>query len=546
MWHHAACHRCSSSDAFSYQDGDTFGYCFSCGGSAPVNEEGSVLRRRPKATQSVVRNRNHQLGLNEIQELPGGNVPERMISNTVTEHFGLRIQYDEQGEPIAHYYPYTKHGKIVAYKCRTLPKSFSTIGHFHGVELFNQSNCSGNKKLIITEGELDAMAVAQAQYARYKRLYPVVSITSSNGMETLVRELEFIRSYEQVVLAFDMDGPGETAVGKAAKIIGYDKVLVATLPAKDPCQVLIDHGPEALMAALFDAKRYNPAGIVSGEAIWDILKEHKSKVSVPYPHCLEGLNRRIRGMRLGEIVLFTSGTGCGKSTVTKEILYYLLANTEEKVGLLALEESVGDTAEKFISIAMGYSVADVSDATNEEDIRGAFEQVFSSGRLMLLDHQGSVANESLAEKIEQLALLGCTYIVLDHITIAISEGNENAQGSNEAADSVMSQLLKVVKRNNIWLGVVSHLRKTTMGMKSFEQGRMPTLDDIKGSGSIKQISFDVIAFARNTMAETEEERNRTKLCVLKSRYTGNTGPAGEYMYSAETGRIEYLEPDDFA
>src|SRR5690606_38768159 len=108
-------------------------------------------------------------------------------------------------------------------------------------------------------------------------------------------------------------------------------------------------------------------------------------------------------------------------------------------------------------------------------------------RIMVLDHQGSVSDESLLDKIEQLALLGCTHIILDHITIAVSEGADGRSG-NEAVDYVMSNLLKIVKKHNIWLGVISHLRKSGIMGPKFEEGELPTLDDIKGSGSIKQIS----------------------------------------------------------
>jgi twinkle protein len=66
---------------------------------------------------------------------------------------------------------------------------------------------------------------------------------------------------------------------------------------------------------------------------------------------------------------------------------------------------------------------------------------------------------------------------------------------------------------------------------------LPSIDDIKGSGSIKQISFDIIAFARNLVAEESYERNTIKLRVLKSRFTGNTGDAGTAVYDPNTTRL---------
>ena len=57
------------------------------------------------------------------------------------------------------------------------------------------------------------------------------------------------------------------------------------------------------------------------------------------------------------------------------------------------------------------------------------------------------------------------------------------------------------------------------------------------SGSIKQISFDIVSFARNLIAEDDTERNVIRFRVLKSRFTGLTGNAGSSIYNHETGRL---------
>ena len=216
----------------------------------------------------------------------------------------------------------------------------------------------------------------------------------------------------------------------------------------------------------------------------------------------------------------------------------LLSKQDERIGLISLEESVGDTAERFISMQLQRPLLDPPPISSE-DLRSAFNVVFSDERLVLLDHQGSVSDASLLDQIEYMALMGCKYIVLDHITIAVSEGSEGLSG-NEAVDKVMSDLLKITKRHNIWLGLVSHLRKA-MGGKSFEEGNLASIDDIKGSGSIKQISFDIIAFARNLVADCVDQRNTIQFRVLKSRFTGQTGDAGSAYYNPRTTRLTAAE-----
>lgn len=545
QWKYNACPNkdCGSSDGFAYKEGDEWGHCFVCGKNSPLVED--KLRKKVSKKKVVKKDDEEgKLSVEEIQAFDTRGFQERGIRKNISEHYGVHVAYNDEKEIIAHYYPYTKKGQVVGYKERQLPKSFFIHGDAKGkdLELFGQNVAGGGKKLIITEGELDAMAVSQAQYDKYQKFFPVVSIASASQTKMLLDNREFIKGYDEVVLMFDMDEPGQKATNEAAKIIGFDKVLVATLPEKDPCDVYNKQGSDTLMKCIFDARPYSPAGIVRGEEIWKQFQERQQTIALPYPKCLAGINDKIKGMRLGEIVLFTSGTGSGKSTVIKEIILEILSKTPDMAGLVSLEESVGDTAEKFIGMELKRNLAE--EEVSEGDAYEAWKRVFGDERLVLLDHQGSVSDESLIDKIEHLALIGCKYVVLDHITIAVSEGADGKTG-NEAVDFVMSALLKVVKKHNIWLGVISHLRKKDNKSKPFEEGHLPSVDDIKGSGSIKQISFDIIAFARNMTAEDDKERNTIKFRILKSRRTGQTGNCGAAFYDHNTTRLKAVTMQDF-
>lgn len=528
------CPNCDSSDAFTiYEDG---GYCFSCNYSdKKVSKEMNDFNSIPTATSTNK--------LAEIMDLNSFAITSRGISKAVVDHFGIKMAVNPDGSGGSHFYPYTKDGKVIAYKERQLPKTFYIHGDFKDTELFGQAQAMGGKSLVITEGELDACAVAQAFYDKYGKVYPVVSIPSASGTKVLLEQLSFIRRFETVVLFFDQDEAGQAAVEKAAKIIGAGRAKVAKLLEKDPSDELLKNGSARLLQAYWDAQTWSPAGIVVGEPIWEQFKARQEVESIPYPNCLNGLNDKLKGIRHGEITLFTSGTGSGKSTVIKEIALDLLAKTNDKIGLISLEESVGDTAEKFISMSLQRSSMDLKTIPDAE-LRRGFEQVFKDERLVLLDHQGSCSDTSLLDKIEYMALMGCKYLILDHITIAVSEGSEGL-GGNEAVDKLMSDLLKIVKKHNVWLGLISHLRKAPGGGKSFEEGNLASIDDIKGSGSIKQISFDIIAFARNLVSDNDSERNTIKFRVLKSRFTGQTGSAGAAVYSAETGRLSSTLDETF-
>src|SRR6056300_801818 len=523
------CPACPSSDGFAIYD-DGHGYCFVCNHyEKNIEEEEDMAVAAPQVTS---------LELFESQLGDYRGCQERGITKTIAEHYGVRATYDSERNITAYNYPSYKDNELVAYKVRTLPKQFKTVGDFKDVWPFGcQSFGMGGKRLVITEGEFDAMSVAQASMEHYNKIYPAISIASASNLKSLLQAREWMRSFEEVVLFFDNDVAGKKAIKDAANIIGIDKVKIASSTAKDPCELYQEKGKDGVMRAIWDAQPFSPAGIVVGhDPVWEQYLARRSTESVAYPDCLRGINDKTKGMRFGEITLFTSGTGSGKSTVIKEIVLDLLDKTEDKIGMISLEESVGDTAEKFIQMQLRQKLQEYDVSLEEQE--QASKEVFGTDRLVLLDHQGSVGDESLIDKIEYMALMGCRYLILDHITIAVSEGAEGYSG-NEAIDKVMSDLLKLTKKHNIWLGVISHLRKVQGGGSTFEQGKLPSMDDIKGSGSIKQISFDIIGFARDMANEDEEIRNTINFIVLKSRFTGKTGPAGHAKYNHDTTRLKY-------
>ena len=526
---HTSCEPCGSSDANAvYSDGST--YCFSCKKTNPSGTEETDIEF------NVVQS---HLSLEEISNLPIEGF--RNISKKVLYNAGVKIEYDENRNIISHFYPITVNKKVKAYKKRIVAtKDFRSIGRAEVPELFNQCNSGKRKNLVITEGEVDCLSILE-MLTKAKAQFDVVSIVNGaqSARRNIASNLEFINKYEKVFLAFDNDEHGIEAAKDVAHIIKPGKAHIVNSVHKDANEALCKEQIDSYLQDVWSAKTYKPDNFVSGEKIWDAFKERSTVKSVPYPDCLKGLNDKLFGMRLGEITLFTSGTGSGKSTVVKETILNLLNNTEDKVGLISLEESIGDTATKLIGMSINKNIRMPEDVT-EEEARKGYEKVFGDERLILLDHQGSVADTSLLDRIEYLAALGCRYLILDHLTIAVSEGIDGATG-NEAVDKVMSDLLKITKRYNIHMTLISHLRKSSGEGKSFEEGIMPNLDSIKGSGSIKQISFDIIGFARNMMATEKSDRNIVKFAVLKSRFSGDTGSAGQARYDVSSGRLHYSE-----
>jgi twinkle protein len=524
------CEKCGSSDAKQgYEDGTA--YCFSCT-SYFKNYKGKDIEFKVNKELET---------LDDILEYDTRGFKERGITKKVAEYFGVKVSYNTSGEIDAHYYPYGVE-ETVGYKKRKLPKEFTVIGKLSG--LFGQKQAgNGNRSIVITEGELDAMAIAQAWIDRYDKIFPVVSIPSASQTKVLLEQREWLRSFETVVLWFDMDDPGKAAVEKAARIIGYDKVkVVKNVKVKDANDLYLAEGASAIINHVLNAQVWSPVGIVNSSDTWELYKAELDGDYIPWPPFAKELNEKIYGRRLGSITVLCSGTGMGKSSFLKEDQYHLLKTTEDKIGICSLEESISETVAGLLAIHMNKRIQLPDVEVTEEEEKKAWEETMGTGRVMFLDHQGSMADDSLIEKMEFMALSGCKYIYLDHITIAVSDTGDN--DINHATDRLMSDLLKLAKRHSVWLGVVSHLRKTSNSQKSFEEGAVPSDDDLKGSGSLKQIAAQLIAISRNKMEKDPIKRHTSNLWVLKDRFSGRTGPMGQYRFIESTGRLQYAESND--
>jgi twinkle protein len=107
----------------------------------------------------------------------------------------------------------------------------------------------------------------------------------------------------------------------------------------------------------------------------------------------------------------------------------------------------------------------------------------------------------------------------------------------------MNRLRSLVEETGVGMILVSHLRRAS-GDKGHEQGIEVSLSHLKGSQGIAQLSDCVIALERNQQAIDPDEADVTKIRVLKSRYTGDTGLACSLRYNSDTGRLFEVSEDE--
>lgn len=505
---HEPCDNCGSSDANSlYSDGHS--YCFSC--HHYVHGDGNVSHSYTNIM------------------LQGD--PVRLKGRNLTEETCKKYRIYKDGDLLRFHY-YSADGQLVGAKVKTKDKQFryegDTDGTFFGQHLFPTSG----KRVVITEGELDAASCYQAMPG-----WSMVSLPSgaASAKKSIQKNLEWLQGYAEVCLFFDNDEAGYRAIQEAASVLPPGKVTIANLnhDYKDASDALQAKDTMAICKAIWDAKPYRPDGIVDARNLLELVTTPNPPNDHDYP--FNGLNEKLHGIRYGELVTITAGSGIGKSSFCRDLCTNLLKKGE-RVGYVALEESNRRTALGLMSSALGkaYHLGEYS----REELTKAYEATLSDWNLFLFDGFGSFDPDIIYNRIEYLASGFDTKVIfLDHLSILLSglDGDERRM-----IDSTMTKLRSLVERTGITLFLVSHLRRTTSDV-NHEEGARVTLGQLRGSAAIAQLSDACIALERDQQSGSTD--NATTVRVLKNRYSGEVGVACSLSYDLDTCKFHETKPE---
>ena len=564
-----ACSACSSSDnleLYRKEDEDTGeeytdGFCFSegCGFKSKEWIEANV----DMSTVGTIAKRKRRVGMEltdedvaKIQDVLKKETHgwrERKISKTTHSFYGVKTDLDDEGVVKMQYYPSTSAGKLVGFHVRNdrvkqLNKQAKIDGtpKVKGIpffpigicttecELFGQSLfAKGGRKLVITAGEVDAMAVYQTlKTDEYET--PVISPTigEGNAYKQVQHNLEYVMSFEKVIICFDNDDTGVAGAEAIASLLKPSQAFIVELKGGDPCEYLAKGKVKALRnSVLWCDNQYSPAGVYSLSSMWDSFANASSGEMIPFPRAYEVLNKMMGGGReRGEITCFGAYTSIGKSTIIAHNVYELIKYTKFKVGVCFLESTMRETVRDLLSIDIKQNLRRKSvDDMDMEELRQAFiNGIGASDQFVFVDAGGGMPLDDAFDKFRyMISGCGCDLLIIDPIQALIASDN------NGVTIEFMDRLLKLAKGTNCAIDIVSHMRKPNS-----EDPHHVTEYDLLGSSSINQISFNTILASRDKMATNLKEKNWTGLHLVKCRRTGNTGKAGGFEYDHDTSLIK--------
>lgn len=482
----------------------------------------------------------------------------RGISEEVYKLYKSPTVFDEDGNPLAHYYYVTENFKSSGFKKRLLPKDFSKghLGRYGKYsDLFGMACVPRQGKyLLITSGEIDTMSAHQilnvGRDSKYDPISVVGGLVGEGTIDQQIRHnFSYLDGFENVIIAMDADEKGEEATQKILKALPKGKVKVMSMPlgCKDPNDALVKGREQQFIRNFYDAKIIIPEGVVASTSLEDKMKEYLSVERIGLPRFLKKLEDMLcGGFPLGYVVNFLAGSGIGKTTFANRLILHWIMNDSRKTGIVSLEASEGEYGVNLASAYCGFKVNLLRTAEerlewldqpeNVEKRKHLWQDEQGNPRFYLLD--GNV--NSIRSRIEFLIIaLGCKIIVLDPIQDLLD------LMSDEQQIDFLAWEKDIVKQHMVSIIHINHARKSSQGQKANSRGADLSEEDMHGTGNLFKSGGINIILSRDKEAENPIERNITYIKITKARGVGNTGKAGAVYYVNETDtlwdREEYFE-----
>lgn len=519
--HKGHCPDCGSSDACAvYTDGHT--HCFSCGKHRQGNGEVSSKRRTSVSE--------------EFTPIQGEfkALTSRGINEETCRFFGYTFGVDPKKDRKVQLAPYYNDKReLVAQKWRTADKDFGVIGKLkNALPLFGQHLWGqGGRKVVITEGEIDCMSVSQMQGNKW----PVVSVPNGadGAKKSLTAALEWLMTFDEVILMFDMDEPGRKAIEACAPLFPPGKCKVATLPYKDANECIQKGDGQAIIKAIWEAKEYRPDGIMTVD---DLAEEAEKDVPRGRPWWMPTLDELTYGRRDGEIYAFGAGTGVGKTDWFTQSIAFDVMELGLTVGVIYLEQPGTETLRRVAGKVAG-KILHVPNAATVEERRAAIGLLKATQRLYFYNSFGAADWEVIKVKIRFMVLsLGCKHIYLDHLTALVAAEEDE----RKTLDRLMEEMASLALELSCTIHFISHLTRPEKG-KPHEEGGRVMIRHFRGSNAIGMWSHFMFGLERDQSIPGSP----TIFRVLKDRNTGqSTGNVIGLAYDPSTGLLSECPLDD--
>ena len=412
---------------------------------------------------------------------------KRGLSEETVRKFGIyktRQWFPQtEGEEDCIAFPYEWDGQLRNVKYRTANKFFRQEKDPEPV-FFNADSIGAGEDLIIAEGEIDVMSFVEAGFHHVVSLpngAPSKEESSDKRYEPFGTHWELITQVKRVLIASDMDGPGEMLSQEIAKRVGRDRCYRVKMPAgiKDGNECLVKIGVEGLVNAVQFAEPWPIDGLHDIEEFsLEVMDLYHGKGPQPVSTGWPEMDRAFKYIP-GQFIAVTGIPNHGKSRWLSQVIVQTARLRDERWAIFSPETGHANQIADLSEIWAGRPFFDgPSPRMSEDEVIAAMlwlrERVFLLGTV---EHTPSI--DWLLERARAAVIrYGVSNIVFDPYN-EIEASRPDNLSETEFVSQLISKCKRFGKLHDCTVWMVIHPTK----LRSSEDGKepVPNLYDLAGS-----------------------------------------------------------------
>lgn len=444
----------------------------------------------------------------------------RGISKAITERYAISTYRDQDNVIVFPFYDEHSKLQFIKYRKADFDPEKDSNKEWCAANckpiLFGMDQCDDSDTLILTEGQIDSLSVAEVGFRN------AVSVpTGAKGFTWVPYCWDFLSKYKTLIVFGDHEHDHITLLDEmASRFRGTVKHVRPEdyQGCKDANELLQTHGKQAVIDAVVNAVPLKSPKIRK-------LSEVKRRSMADTERITTGiraLDRAFGGFQFGTLTVLTGKRGLGKSTLASQFglmairdgyptFFYSGEMTDWIFQEWFDRQCAGPDRVHREESTLGYVSYSVKDAYADQ-IHGWYdEKCYIYDNTIIRDgEEAESITDTMKAAIEQY---GCRVLIVDNLMTAMDD--DVSVDLYRQQTRFVNKLTEMAKAYNVLIILVAHPRKSNSD--SFDN------DDVSGSSNITNLATIVLNYGEPKKKKDEEQTEDAPdrvLTLSKNRING--------------------------
>ena len=414
--------------------------------------------------------------------------------------------------------------ELVNVKYRDGRKNFKL---YKGAEkvFYNINSIIGYKDCVITEGEMDVLALHEAGITNAISV-PNGATLHHNNLDYLDNCIDYFEDKDKIIIAVDTDEPGLALRRELVRRLGAEVCFLVDFDdCKDANEYLTKYGKEKLKQTITRARAYPLENVTTFKDIEGDVEDFVTNGFKPgFQVGLQNFDR-IFSTYTSQFITVTGIPSSGKSDFVDQMVVGYNANYNWKTAFASPENAPNYLhAHKLMRKVWG-------DMPQREDIGGAkWKEVGThvNDNFFFIDMEKYTLESVLRKGAELVKRKGIKCLVIDPFN-KVRDKNASSLDVNIYTMEYLTKIEAFAKKYDVLVFIVAHPTK----MYKTQDGKIeePNMYNIKGGGEWYDASY------HGLLVHRDYEKKNTKVKVLKVKFQnlGENGAECFFTWEPKSG-----------